>query len=156
MAKRFIDLSVPMDPASKEPSPPQIAYMNHEQSVERAAGLFGIRPEDWPEQKAWATETVTLTTHTGTHVDAPWHYWFKTGDEPAKTIDQLPLEWFYGNGVLLDFTWKQPRRKKLRNPMWKKRWPKSTTGFHPARSCSFIRAVIKNCTPPATPTSIRA
>ncbi len=108
MAKRFIDLSVPMDPASKEPSPPQIAYMNHEQSVERAAGLFGIRPEDWPEQKAWATETVTLTTHTGTHVDAPWHYWFKTGDEPAKTIDQLPLEWFYGNGVLLDFTWKQP------------------------------------------------
>ncbi len=108
MQKKFIDLSVPMDPHAKEFTPPDITYENHEQSVERAAAAFGIEPSQWPEGKAWAVELVKLTTHTGTHVDAPYHYWDKTGEARAKTIDELPLEWFYGNGVLLNFTWKKP------------------------------------------------
>jgi kynurenine formamidase len=36
-------------------------------------------------------------------VDAPWHYSSTIGGEPAQTIDQLPLEWFYARGVVLDF-----------------------------------------------------
>lgn len=96
-----------MDPNAKEFSPPDINYQDHKASVERAAAAFGIQPSDWPEGKAWAVELVTLTTHTGTHVDAPYHYWDKTGNQQAKTIDELPLDWFYGNGVLLDFTWKR-------------------------------------------------
>lgn len=107
MQKKFIDLSVPMDSKAKEFSPPNITYQNHEQSVGRAAKAFGINPSDWPEGKAWAVELVTLTTHTGTHVDAPYHYWDKTGNARAKTIDELPLDWFYGNGVLLNFSWKR-------------------------------------------------
>ena len=55
--------------------------------------------------EGWAVEEFTrLGTHNTTHVDAPWHYNSKIGGEPAKTIDQLPLDWFFAPGVVLDFT----------------------------------------------------
>ena len=106
--RRFIDLSVPLDNVAKEPSPPNIQYVKHEEGAIQAAQLFGVEPSDFPESKAWANETVTLTTHTGTHVDAPWHYWPTSEGKPSRTIDELPLEWFYGDGVLLDFSDKPP------------------------------------------------
>lgn len=102
--RRIIDLSVMLDPVAKEPSPPDIRYGDHESGAVHAAKLFGLQPSDFPESKAWANETVTLTTHTGTHVDAPWHYWPTSEGKPSKTVDQLPLEWFYSDGVLLDFS----------------------------------------------------
>jgi len=101
---RIIDLSVSLDVEVKEPFPPKIRYEAHEEGAVNAAKLFGLQPEDFPDSKAWAVETITLTTHTGTHVDAPWHYAPTTAGEPSRTIDQLPLEWFYGDGVLLDFS----------------------------------------------------
>ena len=36
-------------------------------------------------------------------MDAPWHYNSTVAGEPAKTIDELPLEWFFSPGVCLDF-----------------------------------------------------
>ena len=38
---------------------------------------------------------IQTSNHIGTHIDAPRH--FVTG---GKTIDQLPLEWLYGPGVI--------------------------------------------------------
>lgn len=101
---KIIDLSVPLDPRAKEPLPPKINYTTHEEGAVEAAELFGLQPEDFPEKRAWAQEVITLSTHTGTHVDAPWHYWPTSEGKPARTIDQMPLEWFYGNGVLFDFS----------------------------------------------------
>ncbi len=61
--------------------------------------------------EGWATETITrLGTHDSTHVDAPWHYNTTIGGKPAPTIDELPLEWFFGNGVKLDMTFKTRRQ----------------------------------------------
>jgi arylformamidase len=40
---------------------------------------------------------IEFYTHTGTHIDAPGHI-----IQGAKTIDQLPLESFYGTGVVLN------------------------------------------------------
>ncbi|MGP4072892.1 cyclase family protein [Piscibacillus sp. B03] len=100
----IIDLSSPLDNDVKEPMPPMIEYMKHEEGAVQAANLLGLEPSDFPESKAWANEQVTLTTHTGTHVDAPWHYWPTSEGERARTIDEMPLEWFYGNGVLFDFS----------------------------------------------------
>lgn len=105
---KIIDLSIPIDNDAKEPVPLKITYTHHEAGVEGAAQMFGVRPEDFPERKAWAVEMVTLSTHSGTHVDAPWHYWPTSEGNPARTIDQLPLEWFYSDGVVLDFTDKPP------------------------------------------------
>ncbi|MBU8907622.1 cyclase family protein [Desertibacillus haloalkaliphilus] len=104
---KMIDLSVPLDPQAKEPMPPQIDYITHEEGAKQAAQLFGLEPEDFPDQKAWANEAITLSTHSGTHVDAPWHYASETNGERSRTIDELPLEWFYGDGVLFDFSNKQ-------------------------------------------------
>jgi kynurenine formamidase len=47
---------------------------------------------------------LTLGTHNSTHVDAPYHYNSRIGGEPAATIDELPLERFFGPGVVLDFS----------------------------------------------------
>src|SRR5262249_3597230 len=41
--------------------------------------------------------------HAGTHVDAPWHYGPTSEGRPARTIDEMPIEWFYSDGVRLDF-----------------------------------------------------
>ena len=104
---KIIDLSVPMDNKAKEPYPPKIDYALHETGAEQAAQLLGLEKSDFPDEKAWAVETVTLTTHTGTHIDAPWHYAPVSEGSKARTIDELPLEWFFNDGVLFDFSDKE-------------------------------------------------
>ena len=43
-----------------------------------------------------------MGVHATTHIDAPWHYNMVVDGTKAKTIDQVPLEWLYGNGVVID------------------------------------------------------
>src|SRR5690606_35564749 len=50
----------------------------------------------------WAIEQIEAITHTGTHVDAPYHYGPTSGGKPARRIDEVPLEWCFGPGVVLD------------------------------------------------------
>jgi kynurenine formamidase len=69
-----------------------------------AAFFPGLAAEDLPDGEAWAVELVRLSTHNGTHLDAPWHFASTMNDgEPASTIDQVPLEWCFNPGVKLDF-----------------------------------------------------
>ncbi|GGA42561.1 cyclase family protein [Paenibacillus physcomitrellae] len=105
---KLIDLSVPLSPRIKEPLPAKIDYHSHEDGARQGAAILGLQTEFFPDSKAWATETVTLNTHAGTHVDAPYHYWPTSEGKPARTIDELPLEWFFSDGVLLDFSAKPP------------------------------------------------
>lgn len=68
--------------------------------------FFGsAQKEDLPDELAWAIERIVLTTHTGTHLDAPYHY-HPTMDkgQTAWTIDEIPLDWCYGDGIVLDFS----------------------------------------------------
>jgi len=52
-------------------------------------------------------EFAQLTTHSGTHLDAPFHYHpFMDNGAPALTIDQVPLDWCFQDGVMLDFSGK--------------------------------------------------
>ena len=77
MPRRFIDLSVSFEdrPMSPPHHQPKIEYTDHEASFDNFSRAFGgVRKEDLPEGKAWAVERVTLSTHAGTHMDAPWHY----------------------------------------------------------------------------------
>src|SRR5947199_10787544 len=49
-------------------------------------------------------ETVQLSTHNGTHLDAPWHFHPTTNrGERAWTIDEVPLEWCLQPAVKLHF-----------------------------------------------------
>jgi len=51
-----------------------------------------------------AMDIVETSTHAGTHVDAPYHFGPAANGGRARTVDELPLEWFYADGVLLDFS----------------------------------------------------
>ncbi|MFP3981080.1 MAG: cyclase family protein [Desulfobacterales bacterium] len=55
----------------------------------------------------WADDTIKhMGVHSTTHIDAPWHYGPETGGQPARTIDQVPLEWCYGDGVMINMSHK--------------------------------------------------
>jgi kynurenine formamidase len=99
----FIDLSLTLNPKDQGPRPPQIEYVDHERSALRFASAYGIQPEDFREGRYAAIEHITLTTHDTTHLDAPYHYGPISGGKPARTIDQVPLEWCFSDGVVLDF-----------------------------------------------------
>jgi kynurenine formamidase len=99
---KIVDLSVPTGPGPGEPLQPTIDYEDHERSAPLLAQIFGCQPSDLPDGQGWASETVTLITHAGTHVDAPYHYFPTCGGERARTIDELPLDWFLRPGVRLD------------------------------------------------------
>ena len=105
--RRIIDLSVPLVQNPSPLSRVEIEYVSHEEGARLISSVLGLKAEDFPEGKCAASENITLTTHSGTHLDAPWHYWPNSEGKPAKTIDQIPLEWCYGDGVVLDFTYKK-------------------------------------------------
>jgi kynurenine formamidase len=95
---RLVDLSVVTHDTPSEATPVKVDLLDHRSG----AVVLGLTPEDFPGGMAISNETVTLTTHTGTHMDAPLHYGPTSGGAPAKSIDAVPLEWCYGPGVRLD------------------------------------------------------
>lgn len=105
---RIIDISVPIENTLFSDPPimlPQITYKNHKETFSQIAHFFpGLLQNDLPDQEAWAIEHVALSTHNGTHLDAPYHY-ASTMDkgQPAATIDEVPLEWCFQPGIKLDF-----------------------------------------------------
>ncbi len=108
MGRRLIDISVALraDISSDPPgSLPEITYIDHQAGLERLRRHFpGLHQNDLPDGEAWAVERCQITTHNGTHLDAPWHF-ATTQDrgKPAMTIDEVPLEWCFQPGVKLDF-----------------------------------------------------
>jgi kynurenine formamidase len=107
---RIIDLSAPI-----APSPPgvlpferiEIAYSSHADGARQIQDLLQVPPRLLRDGEGWAIEEFTrLGTHSVTHVDAPWHYNSRIQGRKAATIDELPLEWFFADGVLLDLTHK--------------------------------------------------
>lgn len=106
---RFIDISMPLSgDVLTDPPPlrPQIRYSTHKQGVMQMLPFFpGLTADDLPDGEAWAVEELTLSTHSGSHMDAPWHYHSTTdnGARPAPTIDEAPLDLFWRPGVRLDF-----------------------------------------------------
>jgi cyclase len=123
----IIDLSVPVSPDHWEPEPVTRRVVNHRDGADKlgrsylyfhATTLWQklkaklMRPQqyfidhrDFPDQMGLSLMFYELTTHTGTHIDAPYHYGWRAGrsDRPA-TVTDIPLSWCYGAGVLLDYS----------------------------------------------------
>jgi kynurenine formamidase len=106
---RIIDLSTTIAP-SPEGTPgfqrTGVEYLDHAGGAAEVQALFGVPPELLRDGEGWTRETVTLGTHNATHVDAPYHYNSRIQGAPAQTIDELPLERFFGPGVVVDMTHK--------------------------------------------------
>lgn len=66
--------------------------------------LFGLPFRLFPKGfTGWADDSIQkMGVHSTTHIDAPWHYAPTCEGKPAKTIDQVPLDWCYGDGIVID------------------------------------------------------
>ncbi len=108
MTQTIIDLSIYLenDVISDPPAMrPEITYFNHRATPTQVTSFFpGLKPGDLPDGEGWAVEQVKLSTHNGTHLDAPYHFHSTMNrGERAITIDEVPLQWCFKPGVKLDF-----------------------------------------------------
>ena len=105
---RLVDISTTLRTGIMSDPPqalPEIDYVDHAAGARELTAAFpGLTPEQLPNGEGWALERVRISTHNGTHLDAPWHYARTMNDgERAITIDEVPLEWCFSRGVKLDF-----------------------------------------------------
>jgi kynurenine formamidase len=113
MSRRIVDLSVALEAGIKSDPPgllPQIDYMDHQDGFHSFARLWpGLQREHMPDGEGPAAETCSITTHNGTHLDAPYHFAstqdhaLPSGPRPALRIDEIDLDWCFQPGVKLDF-----------------------------------------------------
>ena len=114
MPRKYVDLSMTLsnDVISDPPFlKPHIEYQTHRDTRQELETFFPDADVDeiYGGNPFCASEWVKLTTHSGTHVDAPWHYHpnqdtaLDGGARASLTIDEMPLEWFFNRGVKLDF-----------------------------------------------------
>ncbi len=105
MGRRFVDLSVPLQNAPMEGNPAVIQYISHQELGRTRTKVYRFPDTSYfPDNMHCATENITsISTHSGTHLDSPYHYGPECEGAPSKTIDLVPLEWCYGDGVVLDF-----------------------------------------------------
>ena len=113
MARRIIDLSVALETGIKSDPPvmlPKINYFDHQAGFATMGPMFpGLKIEQMIGGEAGAVETVAISTHNGTHLDAPYHFSstmdhaLPGGPRASKTIDEIDLNWCFQPGVKLDF-----------------------------------------------------
>jgi kynurenine formamidase len=101
MPTRLIDLSMPVDNGMvtfpKIIQPTLVMYQDWKEYAEQiGATEYGV---DW----LTATYRVELSDHVGTHMDSLRHL---RDDAPGP--EGIPLEYCYGDGVVLDFRHKSP------------------------------------------------
>lgn len=108
---KLIDLSVTIEDKQPVEPPSQIPRINYYSHVSEwcingfLARFPGLTRDELLDGETWATEKLEISTHVGTHMDAPYHYHSTMNNgEPSLTIDQVPLEWCMGNGVVVDAT----------------------------------------------------
>ena len=125
--RRVVDLSVSINPAHWEPEPVTRVEITHQAGADllgksymhftplswwrklvlRVArrGKYFIDHRDFPDGMGLSLMFYRLTTHTGTHIDAPYHYGWREGStRPLRTVTEIPLSWCYGRGLVLDFS----------------------------------------------------
>ena len=107
---QIVDLSHPIDNEqawAPERMACKVEREDHAAGAKTIEGMFGIGTEYLKSGTGWAVDTIHLSTHGTTHFDAPWHFAPTSEGKPAKTIDQVPLDWCYGPGVVLDMRHKE-------------------------------------------------
>jgi len=109
---QLLDLSVPLEhDAAGELTKPKIEYVTHDAGgLKGMMDTFGAQPKDFVYSggHGWAVENLVVGSHTATHIDAPYHYGALSGGKPARRIDEVPLDWCFGPGAVLDMRHRKP------------------------------------------------
>lgn len=71
--------------------------------------IFGLPFKLFPKRfSGWADDSIKkMGVHATTHLDAPWHYSPQCNGKPAKTIDEVPLDWCFADGIVIDMMHKK-------------------------------------------------
>ena len=107
---KIIDLSKPIRYNKFDPwfMRVKIKHKPHKKSrwLIRVLGLpFKLFPKNF---NGWADDTIKhMGVHATTHIDAPWHYSPTVNGMSAKTVDQIPLEWCFSEGLVIDMKHKE-------------------------------------------------
>lgn len=102
---KIVDLSKPIRYNKADPwfMRVKIKHKPHHKAkwLIRVLGLpFKLFPKGFT---GWADDTIEkMGVHATTHIDAPWHYSPTTDGERSKTADEIPLEWCFGAGLVID------------------------------------------------------
>jgi kynurenine formamidase len=107
---KIIDLSKPIQYNKTDPwfMKVKIKHKSHKKGG-LLVRLFGLPKRLFPTGfKGWADDTIKkMGVHATTHIDAPWHYAPTVAGKKAKTIDEVPLDWCYGDGIVIDMKHKK-------------------------------------------------
>lgn len=107
----IIDLSKTIQYNRKEPRFMRIKvrHKSHRKGRRMIKLLLRLPKKLFPKHfTGWADDCIEkMGVHSATHLDAPYHYGPKSGGKRAKTIDQIPLEWCYGPGVVINMSHKK-------------------------------------------------
>lgn len=107
---KIIDLSKPIQYNADDPSFMKVKIRHKPHRKARwLLRLLGLPRRLFPQGfEGWADDTIErMGVHSTTHIDAPWHYGPVCEGQPAKTIDQVPLDWCFGDGLVVDMTHKK-------------------------------------------------
>ena len=117
---RLIDLTATLDPANRDKLPPALAHVagvvaprieysnpGQEGGKDEFCASLGCTHEDLPDGEGWGAEHLTdMSSHCGTHVDAPLHSGTRSGDGPSRTITDISLDELFRPAMVLDVrTW---------------------------------------------------
>lgn len=107
---KIIDLSKTIEYKKEDPwfMRIKIKHVAHAKSLRLIRFVLKLPKRLIPNKfKGWADDKIqNMGVHSTTHIDAPWHYGPTVDGKPAKTIDEVPLEWLYGPGVVIDMSHK--------------------------------------------------
>ena len=107
---KIIDLSKPIKYNKSDPwfMKVKIKHKAHKKAT-LLLRFLGLPKKLFPKQFiGWADDTIQkMGVHSTTHIDAPWHYAPTVNGERAKTVDEIPLDWCYGEGLVIDMKHKE-------------------------------------------------
>ena len=97
MGKRIIDCSLSIFTSyAWQEAPRRLTFAGREPGIV-------VEPMHTVKQNGVANFALQLTTQCFTHIESKAHYY-----EDGRTIDDVPLEWFINDGVVIDMMHKKP------------------------------------------------
>lgn len=87
--RKFLDLTLMLEDGTRALDLDPITFVNKYRSI---------------YQDGYNLSQVILSSHVGTHIDAPYHFL-----EQGVTLDRVPLDRLIGNARLLDFSYKKAK-----------------------------------------------